>query len=189
MTTIVAVEKANSIAIAYDNVTGVGSVATVNAIRQSKVNKYGDTYIGVAGLSVYNNLLSHYLKRNELPKLCDEDSILQFFLDFWKELHDNYHFVDDQSVEDHPSPFADLDAEFIVVNQTGMYRIKEILSVNKFEKFFAIGSGASHAEGALSVLYSTDMNAVDIARESVRIAIEFDRGSGGGIESVELQLE
>lgn len=111
----------------------------------------------------------------------DERSILDFFVRFWRDLHNQYHFVDDQSDSEAPSPFADLATEFLIANPHGIFRVKEVLSVSRFERFCAIGSGAPHAEGALQILYEQEESAKAIAEKAVRVALEFDAASGGEV--------
>ena len=183
MSTTVAVQKDGRIVIAWDTMSSCGSTRCVNAIGPSKVLRFGASLIGVAGFMVYRNLLDHYLaSKKKSPVLKDERSILDFFVEFWRELHSQYHLVDDQSDSEAPSPFADLGAEFLIVNRYGIFRVKEILSVSRFERFCAIGSGAPHAEGALQVLYEDGRSAKDVAEAAVRVALEFDAASGGAVE-------
>lgn len=64
---------------------------------------------------------------------------------FWKELHEQYNFVKDQSNEEDPSPFGDLDATFLITNPNGIFYVSSNMSVSKFEKYFAIGAGSISA--------------------------------------------
>ena len=113
--------------------------------------------------------------------LKDERAILDFFIRFWKALHEHYHFVNDQSRDDDTSPFAELDNEFLVVNRYGIFQVEDILGVTRYERYCAIGSGASRAEGALEVLMGQDKTAGEIAEEAIRVAMKFDRASGGDV--------
>lgn len=186
MSTIVAVEKDGKVAVASDGGTGAGDTRCVNARRPSKVRRVGKAILGVAGYSVYQNILDDYLNAREPPALTDEKSIFTFFLQLWRELHSRYHFVNDQWDEGSVCPFSDLGAEFLVVDACGIFRVKEILSVTQFERFCAIGSGAPHAEGALSVLYDTENTVHAMALTAVQVAIAFDRSSGGDVDVFEL---
>ena len=89
--------------------------------------------------------------------------------------------MNDQSREDDSSPFAELDNEFLVVNRYGIFQVEDILGVTRYERYCAIGSGASRAEGALEVLMRQDMSAGDVAAEAIRVAMKFDRASGGDV--------
>lgn len=181
MSTIVAVEKNDEVAMAWDSMTTVGATWDVNRFPARKVMQVGESLIGMAGLSVYGTILEHYFQNEDAPQLENETLVLDFFLRFWRDLKERYSFVDDQSDPDDSSPFADLCAEFLVASPSGIFRVKEIMSVSRFSKFCTIGAGAYHAEGALQVLYSMDRPAEEIAREAVLVAMKFDRATGGEV--------
>lgn len=181
MSTIVAVEKDRRTVIASDTLTTSGPMACVNSLSLPKITRIGTSFVGSSGFSVYKNVLDHYLAGKRAPTLKDERAILDFFIRFWKALHEHYHFVNDQSREDDTSPFAELDTEFLVVNRYGIFQVEDILGVTRYERYCAIGSGASRAEGALEVLMGLDMTAGEIATEAIRVAMMFDRASGGDI--------
>ena len=186
MSIIVAVQKNGRLAIAWDTMSSFGSTRCVNQAGPPKVLRAGASFVGSAGFTVYRNLLDHYLALKKTPTLKDERSVFEFFVQFWREMHTQYHFVDDQPNSDDPSPFADLDAEFLVVNRYGIFCVQQILSVSRYERFCAIGSGASHAEGALQVLYQGDADAREIAESAVHVVLEFDAASGGAIEALDV---
>ncbi len=181
MSTIVAVEKDRRTVIASDTLTTSGPMACVNSLGLPKVTRVGTSLVGSTGFSVYKNVLDHYLSGKRAPSLKDERAILDFFIRFWKALHEHYHFVNDQSREDDSSPFAELDNEFLVVNRYGIFQVEDILGVTRYERYCAIGSGASRAEGALEVLMGQDISAGEIAAEAIRVAMKFDRASGGDV--------
>lgn len=186
MSTLVAVHKNRRIALACDTMNSVGYTRCVHATGPPKVITSGSLLIGCAGFTVYRNALDHYLASKRTPKLDNERMVFQFFVQFWRDLHSKYHFVNDQSDSEADSPFADLDAEFLVVNPDGIFRVKEILSVSRFEKFCAIGSGAPHAEGALHILYERDLTAREIAETAVQAALVFNAKSGGPVQVVDM---
>ena len=103
-------------------------------------------------------------------------------MQFWKELHEQYNFVKDQSNEEDPSPFGDLDATFLIVNPNGIFYVASNMSVSKFEKYFAIGAGSNFSLGTLYALYDLDFSAEEIAKKSVESAIAFNIYCGGSID-------
>jgi ATP-dependent protease HslVU (ClpYQ) peptidase subunit len=56
------------------------------------------------------------------------------------------------------------------------------MSVRKFNKYYAIGSGSSYSLGALELLYDQKFDAEAIARRAVATAITFDNSCGGKID-------
>lgn len=181
MSTIVAVEKKGKTVLASDTLTSCGSMACINSVGLPKVMRVGTSWLGSTGFSVYKNVLDHYLAGRRVPAFKDERTVLDFFVRFWRALHDDYHFVNDQARTDDPSPFADLDAEFLLVNRHGIFQVQDILGVTRYERYCAIGSGASHAEGALEVLMRQEGSAAETAAEAVRVAMKFDRATGGEV--------
>ena len=55
------------------------------------------------------------------------------------------------------------------------------MDVSRFEQYYAIGSGAEYALGALYNLYEWEQSAEIIARGAVETAIAFDVYCGGEI--------
>ena len=185
MSAIIAVQKDNTTAVSWDTLTTGGSATSPNAVPVRKVHRFGQSAVGVAGLSVYYVMLEHYLRGANTDTLQTECDVFAFFLAFWKHMKEEFHFVDDQSDREEPSPFADLGAEFLVATKDRLFVVREILSVKRFDRFCAIGSGASHAEGVAEVLYATQDSACEIARRSVEVATQFDRACGGPVEVLE----
>lgn len=181
MTTIAAVEANGKIAIARDSVTTYGGFTTPNQVVTDKVMPVGNAMIGFAGLSVFENLLHHYVADLDKIELTDRPSIFSFFLNFWHFMKEECHFVKDDWDDEEPTPFADIDAEFLLVAGGSIFHVKQILSVREYKRFCVIGSGASHAEGALDVLYDPAGDPVEIARRALEVAARYDRGTGGEI--------
>ncbi len=185
MSTILAVCKGGTTILACDSVVSTGSIRAVGAVRRKSI-KVGRSVIGIAGLTVYGVILEHFVRgMKRAPRLGSEVEIFDFFVRFVQAMKSKYHFVNDQCESDDPTPFTDLDAEFLIANDAGMFIVKQILSVTRFERFCAIGSGSPHAEGALHVLFDLDLSARRIAERAMTAAVEFDRASGGEIEYFE----
>jgi len=175
------------IAVAWDTGTTIGRTRTTPAAPHAKVIRTGRTLVGVAGFAVYYNILADYLSVEAVPLLEDETSVFRFFVKLWRDLGERYHMVNDRWDRDDPSPFADVGAEFLVATASGLFRVKETLSVSSLPMYCAIGSGAPHAEGALSVLYKQDKSPRDIAEEAARVAMDFDTSSSGSVEIAEIR--
>ena len=89
------------------------------------------------------------------------------------ELHERYNFVKDQA-DDADSPFGSLDSTFLVVCASGIFGVASDLSVLRYERYFAIGSGAPIALGAVHALYESEHDAEAIARSAASAAIDHD---------------
>lgn len=187
MTAIVAVRKGNKAVIASDSLTTFGGLhVSQDNYSSIKIRKIGNAYVAMSGYSIYKNILDDYLKDRKALKLNTKKEIYKFILKFWKELKDNYAFVNNQSGKK-SQPFADLNSMFLVLNKNGIYTISGNMTVTRFKQYYAIGSGSDYSLGALHALYDTDLSAKAIARKAVGASITFDPWCGGKIRVKELK--
>lgn len=188
MTTILAVRDSKECWIAWDTLTTMGSTATYGADPAQKLRRIGQSYVAVAGFSVYGNMLEALESKKTRVRLDTRAAVFRFFLGLWRDFKRNYHFVDDQYDSEDKAPFADMGAEFMVVNKAGIFHVKEILSVARFESICAIGSGSPHAEAAAWALHGEGLRPAEIVQKSMDIALRFDRASGGDVKTVRLSM-
>ena len=185
MSIAVAVRKRGQIVVAADSQESFGDRRVLRDNHgASKIVRAGSSYIASTGWGAYDNILRDYLARGSRPRLGSEPAVFAFFIDFWRQLHKRYQFVNDQVAadDDDRSPFADLDSSFLVANRTGIYYVSSNISVMEFKRYYAIGSGASYALGALHALYDQGLGAESLARRACEAASAFDVSSGGDID-------
>ncbi|MCP4251218.1 MAG: hypothetical protein GY778_29630 [bacterium] len=188
MSIIVAVTKGRRTAVAADTICFCGGQREhPDNVIQSKIRRIGSSLVGASGWMLYDNLLDHYLHGRRAPAFKDEHAIFDFFLRFWKALVDDYNLVNEQPRKDNDGPFGDLDANFLIANRYGVFGVDSNLTVMRFKKYYAIGSGSAYAFGALGVLYDTEADAARIARRAVETAIHFDESCGGEPELHEVR--
>lgn len=188
MSIAVAVKSRGKVVLAADSkrTFGPGAVTAAN-LKDCKIRRVGNAYLAATGWGVYANILDDYLARKRKVSLSDSRSIFDFFRVFWTDLHERYAFVNDQS-GDADSPFGDLDASFLVVNARGIFSVACDMSVTEFAQYYAIGSGAPYALGALHALYDPKKDPQEPARAGVRAASDLDIYCGGDIELQQVQL-
>ncbi|MFK7846854.1 MAG: hypothetical protein AB8G77_16255 [Rhodothermales bacterium] len=186
MTAIVAVRKGKKAVIASDSLTSFGRqhVSEQN-YSSTKIRKIGNSYVALSGYSLYKNILDDYLKDRRAVKLNTKEEIYRFVLKFWKELKDNYTFVNNQSNSKY-HPFADLNSSFLVLNKNGIFTVSGNMTVTKFKQYYSIGSGSDYCMGAMHSLYDSDMSAKQIARAAIGASITFDPYCGGKIRVKQL---
>lgn len=180
MSIVVAVRKQDRTVIAADSLTVFGEAQQLPPANSMtpKVRRVGDSFVGAAGWAIYDCILENFLAGRPEPSLRDEPSIFAFFLELWHALHDRYPFVNDQA-QGKDTPFGDLDSSFLIANAHGMFKVSHDLDVFRFNQYYAIGSGAEYAMGAMSVLYEQADDAEEIARRAVGAATLFDVHCGG----------
>jgi ATP-dependent protease HslVU (ClpYQ) peptidase subunit len=181
MSIAVAVKSAGRIVIASDTkrTFGSGEVPDAN-LTDFKIRKVGDAYLATTGWGLYSNILDDYLQGKRRARLTDQASIFAFFRTFWKDLHERYSFVSDQRPDDE-SPFGDLDASFLVASNKGIYSVACDMSVTEFQQYYAIGSGAPYALGALHALYDESQDPIALADKACRAAMALDIYCGGSV--------
>jgi ATP-dependent protease HslVU (ClpYQ) peptidase subunit len=179
MSIAVAVRSKGRVVIACDTKRTFGSgQVTEQNLTDVKVRKAGAAYLATTGWGLYSNILDDYLSARRNVRLSDQRSIFSFFRTFWKDLHQRYSFVNDQRPDDE-SPFGDLDASFLVASSSGIFSVACDMSVTEFAQYYAIGSGAPYALGALHALYGDRADAEAIARKAVSAATALDIYCGG----------
>lgn len=183
MSIVVAVRKNNSIVMASDTQNNFGAqIVPIDNHRTVKIRRIGDVLLGSTGWGLYENILEDYLQSGQRWELNDQQQIFRFFLKFWQTMRKEYTFVNDQCEDKDDSPFADLDASFIVANSNGIFYVGSDISVTPFQKFYAIGSGYQYSLGALQTLYADVDSAGDLARSGVEAAMAFDLYCGGEVD-------
>lgn len=180
MSIAVAVKSRGRIVLATDTKRTFGSGAVPESnLRDVKLRKVGASYIASTGWGIYGNILDDYLAHRKRARLTDSQQIFGFFRVFWRDLHERYSFVSDQ--RDDESPFGDLDASFLVVSARGIFSVACDMSVTSFDQYYAIGSGAPYALGAIHALYRPTASASQIARSACEAAMALDIYCGGEI--------
>jgi ATP-dependent protease HslVU (ClpYQ) peptidase subunit len=189
MSIIVSVNKNGRRVMAADSLVTLGErriPAEVNGI--SKIRTLGGALLAVAGWNVYDDVLTDYMTSQSNVSLATRSDIFRFFNGFWQALHKDYAFVND-SVDAADSPFGSLDSTFLVHNSTGIFLVTSDMGVLPFDRFYAIGSGATYALGALEALYDNDLDAEQIARGAVDIAIKMDVSCGAPVVAKQVPEE
>lgn len=190
MSVAVAVQKGQTIAIAADTQENFGDRRVLRGDHSSsKIMKVGASYVAQTGWGLYENILGDFLAKGPAPRFRNEREIFVFFNRFWKRMRKDYSFVNDQPMDDDKSPFADLDASFLIVNTAGIFHVTGQMSVTRFTRFDAIGSGGPYALGALHTLYDEKLDAREIARRGCAAAVHFDVSCGGEIDLFAVTLE
>jgi hypothetical protein len=146
------------------------------------VLRVGASFLATTGWGLYDNILEDYLARTPTPRLGSRQAVFAYFMRLWKQLGDRYTLVNDQPHQDEPSPFADVDASFLVVNRAGIFHVASNLSVTQFHEYYAVGSGASYALGALHSMHGGRLDAEATARAACAAAMAFDVFCGGDVD-------
>ena len=183
MSIALAIEKNGELLVAADTLTSFGHTKVPPALHAAvKVRRVGASLLATTGWGVYENLLDDVLARRKNVRLGSRGQIFEFFLRLWSDLHKKYSFVNDQIDEKEAGPFGNLDSTFLIAGRAGIFYVGPDMSVTRVKHYFAIGSGAQFALGALSALYDSKLDAEAMARRAIEAAIAFDTYCGGEVQ-------
>src|SRR5687768_9165935 len=129
MSVIAAVRQGSQIVIAADTQDNFGDLRPPTENHEAlKLREVGDAVLGSSGWALYDDIFGHYLSKHRTVRLHTRRAIFDFFVRFWKDLHRNYPFVNDQPGKETDSPFANLDATFLVASPGGIFLVSSNMS-------------------------------------------------------------
>ena len=193
MTTVVVVKKAGQVAIAADTLVTFGDTRLSNRFEaNSKLFKIdtpaGPSYVGIAGTVAHFPVLRKAMLA--LPKdellLGSKDEVFDTFIKLHPLLKETFFM---QTKEDDNDPYESSQFSVVVANATGIYGLYSYREVFEFHEFWGIGSGRSFALGAMYAAWDKGKTAREIASLGVKAGCEFDKNSGGPVESFTLKLK
>lgn len=189
MTTLVVVKKDGVAALAADTLTKWGSLkeSAKYVANHGKILTVAGSLIAVTGYSTFLLILRDYFAR---PETQADFSNVDAIFRTWQALHgalkDQYYL---QAGEDKEDDLESSQIDVLIANPRGIFGVAEHRSVQEFSRFYAYGSGAELALGALYALYDTPLGAKEIARKAIEAAAEFDDRTGLPVEAKTLQLQ
>ena len=178
MSIIVAIRKNNQTVIACDGLSSVGSMNlhADNLINSSKLIELKNCVIGIAGWSALQDIVTH-LSANK-PELFEFDTREQLFsntLQIHEELTDTYHI---NTAEDSEQPVDSSQIHMLIANKDSIFEVESYRTVVQYDKYFAIGSGARFALGALHSLYDRLEDPEEIARAAIEASCYYSDSCG-----------
>ena len=176
MSTIVVVKKNNETVIAADTLTTYGNTKESAAyiVNNEKVYKYSDNFLGVSGSASLGIAVQDFLSRTKKKISLDTTAeVFRFGLLLHKELKENY-FLRPDDEED----FETFRSDILIANKKGIFGLSAYRYVQEYTRFYANGSGAPYALGAIFARYDSEKSAEELAGLGVEAGIEFDDGSG-----------
>lgn len=175
MTVLVAVRKNGKICLAADTLIDInGNLVGPNINRRSdKVFKFKDTYFAYTGSSQSSIMLQHALEEHGHELTFDGwSNIYKSLLQIHKVLKTHYFAKTETSNANQPVESSHLN--FLLANSSGVYQILGDRFVGDIGTYWAAGSGAKHALGAMHACYNMFDSAAEIAAKGIEAACEFD---------------
>jgi len=194
MSTVVVVKKAGKVCIAADSLTSFGDLK-LNSVYDAafdKILRFDENYLGIVGSAAHQLVLeSLFASKKIVDKKLDVDfssrlSIFETFRVLHPVLKAKY-FLNSKDEDDDPYESTQIDA--LIANSFGIFGIHSLREVTEYNKFWAIGSGAEYALGAMFALYDKAASAKEIAHAGVAAGAEFNNASSMPLSSYEVDLQ
>lgn len=193
MSTVVVVKKAGKVCIAADSLTSFGDLKlnSMYDAAHDKILHYDANYIGIVGSAAHQLVMESIFssKKNTEKVEVDFSSRLSIFETF-RALHPllkEKYFLNSKDEDDDPYESTQIDA--LIANPYGIFGIHSLREVTEYKKFWAIGSGAEYALGAMFALYEKAASAEEIAHAGVAAGAEFNNASSMPLSSYVIDLQ
>lgn len=191
MSTVVAVRRDGIACIAADSLTTFGDQRQAPGYDRysDKLQRVGNGAISIVGSAAHMLVLESVVRgRRVRMDLRDRMTIFESFRALHAELKEHY-FLNPKEDDQGDDPYESSRIDALVANPHGIFGIYALREVYEYSSFWAIGSGAEYALGAMFAGWEDpDASAVSIARLGVMAGIEFDTGSGAPVTTLEFGL-
>ena len=188
MSTVVVVRKNDSACIAADSLTSFGDTKQSSEFvaDSNKILQFKDFHIGIVGSAAHHLVLKSLFKHHE--DKIDFSSQLAIF-ESLKRIHPvlkEEYFLNSKDEDEDAYESSRVDA--LIMSTQGIYGIYSLREVDEYTRFWAVGSGAEYALGAMYSVYDSLDSAEEIAQVGVRAGTTFDSSSALPMTSFSIQL-
>lgn len=180
MTTVVVVRKRGVACIAADALTTFGEQALPPAYdrHSDKIQPVSDGAMAIVGSAAHAPVLESVLAEQRIAlDLRDRRSIFESFRALHAELKERY-FLNPREEEADKDPYESSRMDVLLASPYGIFGVYALREVYDYRRFWAAGSGAEYALGAMYAVWDRVDSAEEIARIGVAAGAEFDSGSG-----------
>jgi ATP-dependent HslUV protease, peptidase subunit HslV len=177
MSTIVVVRKGPLACIACDTLASIGTIKQKAhyCSAPGKIFGFRDAWIGTVGYAVHNAVLQSYFARHAGDvNLGAPADIFETWRQMHKTLREEYHMNPRRESDD---AYETTRMSALIASPHGIFGVTPARDVERYPRFWAIGSGASFALGAMFTLYERSADAEEIARAGIAAGAEFDDAS------------
>ncbi|HEY3486495.1 MAG TPA: MFS transporter [Gammaproteobacteria bacterium] len=185
MSTIVVVRKGKQACIAADTLTSFDDVKLSAAYdtHHDKIQLCGESYLGIIGSSAHSLVVEDIFREAAVDYgMGNRQEIFRTFLRLHAILKEKY-FLNVNTKEDSNDPYEPSHIDAVIANKKGIFAVYGLRDTNEFKRFWAIGSGADFALGAMYAVYDRLESAEEIARIGVAAGAEFNNASALPITS------
>ncbi len=194
MSTVVVAKKAGKVCIAADSLTSFGDLKlnSVYDAAHDKILQHDDNYFGIVGSAAHQLVMeSIFSSKKVAEKKIDIDfssrlAIFETFRNLHPLLKEKY-FLNPKDEDDDPYESTQIDA--LIANPFGIFGVHSLREVTEYKKFWAIGSGAEYALGAMFAVYDNAASVEEVAQAGVAAGAEFNNASSMPLSSYVIDLQ
>lgn len=188
MSTIVAVRKGNRACIAADSLTTFGDTKQACGYESSydKIHRFADNHIGLVGSAAHHIVMQSLLDDDTAHRFDSRMAIFETFRELHPVLKEKYYLNPKDEDED---PYESSRMDALLINPHGVFGVFALREVFEYTRFWAIGSGAEFALGAMYAVYDQHEDPEAIARIGVVAGAEFNNATALPMTSYSVTLE
>ena len=189
MSTITVARRGAHLAIAADALTTFDEtrLPPENDAAPEKIiaveTPLGTAYIGSVGFTAHHLVLQDALERMPDADLLSRRGLFDTFRRLHPILQDEYYLLPESGEEG--DPYESTQVSLVVAAPTGIFGVYDMREVHEFSRFWAMGSGAAFALGAMHARYDT-ATAEELAVLGVEAGCTFDRSSAPPVQAFTL---
>lgn len=177
MSTIVVVRKHGQACIAADTLGTMGDLkqSSTYDLAHEKILCYRSNYMGIVGSSAHDVVLRSLLaEENTQYDFSSRMAIFESFRAMHEILKDRYYLNPKEDDEEQPPPYEPSHIDALIANRHGIFGVFALREVCVYSRYWAIGSGAEIALGAMYASYDKQQDAESIARIAIEASAEFN---------------
>jgi len=177
MSTIVVARKGNQACIAADSLTTFGDIRLSNELDQNhnKIQSFGKTHMGIVGSAAHTLVAERAFRDKSIqPDFSTRESTFDTLVRLHPLLKEKY-FLNPKDSEEDPYETSQIDSVYI--NPNGIFAMFALREVYEYTRYWAVGSGATYALGAMHAVYSRAKSAREVAKAGAAAGAEFDTSS------------
>ena len=190
MTVLTIVRKNNKVCIAADTTICLNNnlVSADMNQRNDKIFKFKDTYFAYTGNTQSSIMVKHALdKHGQNLSFSGFTNIYESLMSLHQILKDHYFSKTDNANAN--QPVEDTHINFLIANPSGIYQLLGDRFVGEIATYWAAGSGAKHALGAMHATYDSLQDPSEIAIKGIHAGCQFDNYCGLPLTIYECELE
>ena len=177
MSTIVVARKGRTACIAADTLTTFGDMRLDSRLDKyhSKIQTFGKTHMGIVGSAAHTLVAERAFNDEDVAAdFSTRDTAFDTLIRLHPVLKERF-FLNAKDADEDPYETSQIDAVF--VNKNGIFALYSLREVYEYSRYWAVGSGASYALGAMHAVYDRYKSATDIARAGAEAGATFDTSS------------